>query len=104
MSWCSDRQSPDSLATPIPQAEDSIIYAAKISPADAEIDWQKPAKWLDYHIRAFSPVPARGASGQRDVCACWPDIQSQFQTDTPNLPVAVSFGKSAEGAMLDPLW
>ena len=48
---------PDSLASPTPQADDGIIYAAKISSAEAMIDWQQPANVLDCHIRAFAPYP-----------------------------------------------
>ena len=91
---------PDSLATPIPQAEDGIIYAAKISPADAEIDWQKPAKWLDYHIRAFSPVPERGASGRTGRLRLSAGHPAPIPDGTPNLPAGCFLGKSAEGAML----
>ena len=91
---------PDSLATPTPQAEDGIIYAAKISPADAEIDWQKPAKRLDYHIRAFSPVPGAWCIGPKGRLRLLAGHPAPIPDGTPNLPVGCFLGKSAEGAML----
>ena len=91
---------PDSLATPTPQAEDGIVYAAKISPADAEIDWQKPAKRLDYHIRAFSPVPGAWCIGPKGRLRLLAGHPAPIPDGTPNLPAGCFLGKSAEGAML----
>ena len=91
---------PDSLATPIPQAKDGIIYAAKISPADAEIDWQKPAKRLDYLIRAFSPVPGAWCIGPKGRLRLLAGHPAPIPDGTTNLPVGCFLGKSAEGAML----
>ena len=39
------------------QPETGACYAAKISKADAEIDWQLPAHVLDRRIRAYNPWP-----------------------------------------------
>ena len=42
-----------------PEKQDDSLttYAAKFSKADAEIDWQQPAKDIDLLIRAFNPWP-----------------------------------------------
>ncbi len=40
-----------------PQAGDGVTYAAKIDPAEARIDWAKPARLVDAHIRGLSPFP-----------------------------------------------
>lgn len=40
-----------------PQPEQGVTYAAKISKAEARIDWSRPAAELDRRIRAFNPVP-----------------------------------------------
>ena len=45
---------PKSLEAPVPQSENGVIYAPKITPADAMIDWTRSAAVLDHHIRAFS--------------------------------------------------
>ncbi len=41
---------------PTPQ-EGEPTYAHKIDKAEARIDWTRPAKELDYHIRGLSPFP-----------------------------------------------
>lgn len=42
---------------PTPQTEDGVTYAEKISSAEAQIDWRRPAHEVDCHIRGLSPVP-----------------------------------------------
>lgn len=41
---------------PTPQSGEPT-YAHKIDKAEARIDWSRPAKALDYHIRGLSPFP-----------------------------------------------
>jgi methionyl-tRNA formyltransferase len=43
--------------TETPQTEDGVIYAHKISPEEARIDWSRPAAEVDRHIRGLSPFP-----------------------------------------------
>jgi methionyl-tRNA formyltransferase len=40
-----------------PQSEEGVTYAHKITPADARIDWTKPAREIDFQIRGLSPAP-----------------------------------------------
>ena len=40
-----------------PQAAEGVIYARKITPAEARIDWTRPAADVDRHIRGLSPFP-----------------------------------------------
>ncbi len=40
-----------------PQATEGVTYARKISPAEARIDWRRPAAEVDRHIRGLSPFP-----------------------------------------------
>ena len=44
-------------AVETPQAVDGVTYAKKIKPAEARIDWSRPAATLDAHIRGLSPFP-----------------------------------------------
>ena len=44
-------------AIEIPQAEDGVTYARKITPAEARIDWSLPASEIDNRIRGLSPFP-----------------------------------------------
>jgi methionyl-tRNA formyltransferase len=40
-----------------PQSENGLTYAHKIDPAEARIDWSRPAREVDCLIRGFSPSP-----------------------------------------------
>ncbi|MBL8710388.1 MAG: methionyl-tRNA formyltransferase [Rhodospirillaceae bacterium] len=40
-----------------PQPADGVTYAAKISPAEARLDWRKSGTLLERAVRAFAPVP-----------------------------------------------
>lgn len=40
-----------------PQTEEGVTYAHKITPAEARIDWTRPAREIDFHIRGLSPAP-----------------------------------------------
>ena len=53
--------------TPVPQATDGITYAEKIDKAEARLDFSRPAKELDVHIRGLSPFPGAWfeANGKR---------------------------------------
>lgn len=42
---------------PTPQPADGVTYAAKISKAEALLDWNEPADMLARKIRAFNPFP-----------------------------------------------
>lgn len=42
---------------PIPQPDADVTYAAKITPADARIDWTSPARQVHNLVRATDPAP-----------------------------------------------
>jgi methionyl-tRNA formyltransferase len=42
---------------PIPQPEDGVSYAAKISKVEARIDWSRPASELKRHVQGLAPFP-----------------------------------------------
>lgn len=46
------------LISPIPQSEEGITYAAKISKADLAIDWSKPAAQIYNQVRGLAPAPS----------------------------------------------
>jgi methionyl-tRNA formyltransferase len=51
-----------------PQPEEGATYAEKITPADRELDWARPAQELHDRIRALSPhIGARGELNGRNV-------------------------------------
>ena len=47
-----------------PQSEEGVTYAHKITPAEARIDWTRPAREVDCMIRGLAPHP--GAWFERD--------------------------------------
>lgn len=47
----------DGTLTPVPQAEEGVTYASKLSAADQRIDWSKPAWDVDCQIRGLAPFP-----------------------------------------------
>ena len=44
-------------AVAVPQAEEGVTYAKKISPKFARLDWTRDGRTLDRKIRGLSPVP-----------------------------------------------
>jgi methionyl-tRNA formyltransferase len=42
---------------PVPQPQQGVTYAAKLSKEEARLDWTLPAEVLARKIRAFNPVP-----------------------------------------------
>ncbi len=40
-----------------PQPDEGVTYAAKISKAEAAIDWRRPAVEIECRVRAFDPFP-----------------------------------------------
>ena len=56
---------PGILDNAAPQDDSKAIYARKITPAEAEIDWQRSATEIDRQIRAFTPVPGAWFNGSK---------------------------------------
>lgn len=60
-------------ASAIPQSDVGITYAAKISKADAAIDWSKPAAQIHNQVRGLAPAPSAQFQLGDDtikLCAC----------------------------------
>jgi methionyl-tRNA formyltransferase len=47
----------DGSAAPVPQPEDGVSYAAKLSRDDAYVRWELPAHTVDRLIRGCTPAP-----------------------------------------------
>ncbi|GAB3684692.1 methionyl-tRNA formyltransferase [Actinocorallia lasiicapitis] len=45
------------LLTPVPQSDDGVSHAAKLTPEDARVDWAAPAMRVDRLCRACTPAP-----------------------------------------------
>jgi methionyl-tRNA formyltransferase len=57
--------------TPIAQDESRATYAAKITKADARIDWREASGAIDRRIRALDPTPGAETTLDRDVLKIW---------------------------------
>lgn len=55
----------------VPQAQHGISYASKLSRAEAQIDWTRPAAVIERQIRAFNPVPGAWMVWQQQPLKIW---------------------------------
>lgn len=56
---------------PVPQDNACASYAAKISKAEAHIDWMRPAAEIDRLVRAFNPAPGAYTTWNGQVLKIW---------------------------------
>lgn len=76
---------------PVPQAEDGVVYAAKIDKAETRIDFGKPATDVHNHIRGLSPFPG-----------AWFEIELNGKPERVKvLGSTLAEGAGAPGAVLD---
>jgi len=54
-----------------PQPETGVTYAAKISKAEATIDWREPATTIERRLRAFDPAPGARSVVGGETITCW---------------------------------
>jgi methionyl-tRNA formyltransferase len=54
-----------------PQPETGVTYAAKISKAEATIDWREPAAAIERRLRAFDPAPGARSVLGGEAITCW---------------------------------
>jgi len=47
----------DASLKPVPQTEDGMTYAAKVTADDQRVDWTRPAAEVDCRIRGLAPAP-----------------------------------------------
>jgi methionyl-tRNA formyltransferase len=57
--------------SPRPQESSGATYAAKITKAEARIDWMLPATIVDRQVRAFNPVPGAESLLANGVLKVW---------------------------------
>jgi methionyl-tRNA formyltransferase len=72
-------------AAETPQASEGLTYARKIKPAEARVDWTRPAAELDRHIRGLSPFPG-----------AW--LEAPGETGPVRIKVLLSRVEDADGA------
>jgi methionyl-tRNA formyltransferase len=68
---------------PEPQSDQGVTYAAKLSKAEARINWQRSAREIDAAIRAFNPWPVsetRLHDKQLRIWQAQPTLHTQSQS------------------------
>lgn len=81
------------LASPEAQDDSEATYAAKISKAEAEIDWRQSAVAIDRKIRAFTPFPiaySRRPSAPTEAIRIWQANPAAAAGSTPGQILSVS--------------
>jgi len=54
-----------------PQPDAGVTYAAKITKAEATIDWRAPAAEIERRLRAFDPAPGARSVLAGETITCW---------------------------------
>ena len=93
-------EAPNSLASPTSQSKYGVIYAAKITPEDAMIDWTRPAANLDYHIRAFNPYPRAWCNGPKGRLGILQARHIHLPENTPKNTAGKFLGRHSDGSMI----
>ena len=84
-----------------PQAQDDsqACYAAKLSKAEAQLDWQQSAEALARQVRAFNPWPVAFTRLDEEVVRIWQ--ATPMQIDTPeNCPAGAILSADKEGILV----
>lgn len=71
---------------PRPQDDSRATHAAKISKADARIDWSRTAAQIDRQVRAFNPSPGAEARMGEDLIKIW-EARPVEGVGTPGAPI-----------------
>jgi len=61
----------DTLPEPVAQDDDRAVYAAKLSKAEAQLDWNLPAAVLELKVRAFNPWPVAWCEVEGERLRIW---------------------------------
>ena len=90
----------------VPQVEAGATYARKISPAEARIDWTRPAAEVDCHIRGLSPFPGAWFTLQTNkgpvrIKALLSALERTPDPGTPARPGEALPGEALPGEALD---
>lgn len=70
---------------PSPQPDDGVTYAAKLSKAEAELDFREPAATLAARIRAFNPWPVAWCSLGNERLRLWLAEPDEFASHETNI-------------------
>jgi methionyl-tRNA formyltransferase len=77
----------DGTLRALPQPAEGISYAPKLTPADAQVDWKRPAHLIDRLIRACTPDPGPWTEFGGARLKLWPVTLTSYP-DAPGEPGA----------------
>jgi methionyl-tRNA formyltransferase len=75
----------------IPQPEDNISYAPKLTTEEAQIDWTRPAFAIDRHVRGCTPAPGAWTTLADDRVKIFP---ARIADDSTLKPGRIAIGKN----------
>lgn len=79
----------DGRLVPQPQPTDGISHAAKLTPADARVDWTLPRLAIDRIVRGCTPAPGAWTTVRGDRLRLGPVTRAEEQVDLAPGQVAV---------------
>ena len=90
----------DGTLRAIPQPAEGVSYAPKLTPADARVDWKRPAHVIDRQIRACTPDPGAWTEFDGARLKLWPvTLTSPPAPDLPGQPGAPGELRVERGAV-----
>jgi methionyl-tRNA formyltransferase len=84
----------EGIARPEAQDESLTNYAAKLSKAEAPLDWRRPAIDLHHQVCAFNPYPVAQTTLNSDTLRVW---HSEFLEQTTNAAPGTVIAAGPEG-------
>jgi methionyl-tRNA formyltransferase len=82
----------------VPQPDDGVSLAPKLSVHDARIRWDTPASAVDRHIRACTPAPGAWTTFRGERLKIHPVTQPLLGPEAPSAPGAAARVPGAPGA------
>ena len=79
---------------PVPQPEEGVCYARKLTKQEARIDWSEPALQIERLVRAFNPWPVAHADLDGEKVRIW---EARMQEGSASAPPGAVIGTSREG-------
>jgi len=74
------------------QPADGATYAHKVTKAQAQIEWARPASEIERAVRAFNPFPGAYSRLDKHLIKVWAAQLAVAASDQPGLVTAVSDG------------
>jgi methionyl-tRNA formyltransferase len=87
-------------AQPRSQADQGVTYAAKISKAEAIIDWQGRAEQIERQVRAFNPWPVAETRWQGRQLRIWEAVAAAEDSSAIGSPAAATLRGLLRGQLL----